>query len=97
MSEQPVMDKIRNLSLKQPELRDDLSRPRIKSITCELELRRETAEQMFRTLVFEPDEETVIITEILRPVQPGEPQVFFHSGAGVGFCVDHYELDGVPL
>ena len=72
-------------------------RPTIKSVICELEISRETAETLFKSLVFEPGEETVIVTEILRPTKPGEQGVFYHTGAGQNFCVDRYELDGVPL
>lgn len=72
-------------------------RPRIKSIICELEMSREAAEGMFKTLVFEPDEKLVTITEVLRPTNPGEQGIFYHTGAGQNFCVDHYELDGVTL
>lgn len=97
MTEQPVMARMLQKSLIEPEIREFLARPLVKSIEVKLEFKREAAEQMFKTLVFEPDEETVTITEVLRPIQPGEPSVFFHTGAGVAFCVDHYELDGVRL
>lgn len=97
MIEETISDRLRKMTLLQPETQSTLARPVVKSISCELELGRKTAERMFKTLVFEPDEETVTIMEVLRPAAPGEPHVFFHSGAGIGFCVDHYELDGVRL
>lgn len=96
MSEFPVTDKIRNMALLRPDLQQSLARPQVKSIICELEMTRETAEAMFNVML-PSDEETVVITEILRPAKPGEGTVFFHSGAGVGFCVDHYELNGDRL
>lgn len=94
MSDIPIFDKFRRETLIKPL---NLSRPTVSSITCEIEFPRATAEAMFKTLVFEDEDTSVIITEVLRPVLPGEASVFFHTGAGVGFCVDHYEFDGVTL
>lgn len=97
MTEGSVHDIMRRMALLQPETQSQLSRPIVESIRCEIKFSRATAEHMFKTLVFEPEDETVTVTEVLRPAKPGEGQVFFHSGAGVGFCVGHYEFDGVEL
>lgn len=97
MSDLSVIDKMRKMELLQPETRESLTRPKVKSVTCELEFTRATAEKMFKSLIFEDEEETVLITEVLRPAKPGDPGVFFHSGGGVSFCVDHYELNGVEI
>lgn len=95
MIEMPLHDTVRRMTLDQPQVK--LERPVVEAIRCDLKLSRTTAEHMFKTLVFEPEDETVIVTEVLRPVKVGEGHVFFHSGSGTGFCVDHYELDGVIL
>ena len=96
MTEPSVMDKMRQMALRQPETQT-LSRPTVKAIRCELEFDRPTAERMFKSLVFDEGENTVTITEVLRMAKPGEAGIFFHTGAGVNFCVDHYEIDGVIL
>lgn len=92
-----VANRILNMSLKEPDKANKLSRPKVESIRCELEFTRPTAEEMFKDLVFDEGEDIVVITEVLRPAKIGEGHTFFHSGAGIGFCVDHYELDGVKL
>lgn len=93
----PIANRILNMSLKEPDKANKLTRPKVESIRCEVELTRPTAEAMFKTLAFDEGEETVTITEVLRPAKVGEPHTFFHAGSGTGFCVDHYELDGVTL
>lgn len=93
MSEETISDRLRRMSLRQPEMRDDLTRPQVFSILCYLKLTKDTAERMFKNVEFEPDEEMITVREVLRPSLPGEPGVLFHTGSGTNFCVDHYELE----
>lgn len=74
-----------------------LQRPEVLSMKIELKFQRATAESMFLALVFEDDETEAIITEVLRPAKKDEPPVVRHSGSGVSFVVDHYEIGGVQI
>lgn len=72
-------------------------RPTVQEITAKVHMTKLTAKQIFPHLVFDSNEDHVILTEIMRPAKAGEPIACVHGASGQKFVVSHYELDGVRL
>lgn len=72
-------------------------KPEILSLRIDMKFDKASAQKLFPTLAFEPEETHAIITEVLRPAAPNEKAVVRHYDAKTDFVVDHYELGGVPL
>lgn len=78
-----------------------LEKPELLSVEVKLKFNRPTVEKTFQRAKFDDadfdKDGKVIVTEILRPVQPGEEAVLVHVPTKTGFVVDRYECDGVIL
>lgn len=83
-----------------PTLKTNLKRPEGIRVCTDLKFERDTAEQLFPMLKFEPEDTHVTITEVLRPAKGAAEEkcaVMHHLQAGVKYVVDHYEFEGHRL
>ena len=98
---QPLVNSAPN-KLAVPELKGpkkNMKRPEHIGMRVDLRFERETAQQLFPMLEFDPEDTHVTISECYRPCKPGEEKlaVMHHLPSNVRYVVDHYEFEGHKL